>query len=410
MISVQEAHRMIKKSIPDPEVETVPSTRVIGRVLAEEVRATFPQPRFDNSTMDGFAVRHEDTDKASKKKPATLKSKGVISVDSFPGICVEPGECVQVMTGIPIPPGADAVVMVEDTSGFKSDGTVQIFKPVGTGENVRFQGEEIQSGEPVFLAGNRIGPSEIGILTTFGYLNIKVYRQPRMTIFATGDELKDIGEPLRDGEIFNSNLPVLKDLADRVGAIVILKERIRDKPSSLKRFLKTAIESSDIVVSTGGISMGRYDYVREILLDLGVIERFWRVAQKPGKPLFFGSLGKKLFFGLPGNPVSAFICFMEYIWPTCERWMGLHPKSKFKVLLEEPFPRDPRKHRFLFGHVWIKNGDLRCVPTSRQGSHMLSSAVGANSILETDPGVEPLHEGETVVASILPWESIRSEP
>lgn len=406
MISVSEAHQIIRDSIPEPEVETVSYTEAVRRVLAEEIRATFPQPRFDNSAMDGFAIRWKDTRGASRNDSVNLRLKGEISAGSVPGISLEKSECARVMTGAPIPKGADAVVMVEHTSGFDSKGEVQFYRPAKAGENIRFKSEEIEKGEVVVPAGGRIGTSEMGTLVTFGYPEVKVYLNPRVTVFVTGDELRSVGQPLKPGEIYNSNLPLMKDLAQKVGAGLVLQEGIRDNPSQLRQFLERAQTSSNIIVSSGGVSMGRYDFVRSVLTDMGFREGFWGVAQKPGKPLLFGTLGKSLVFGLPGNPVSAFICFIEYVWPTCERWMGLEPSPKLEATLAEPFPRDSQKHRFLFGRLWIEEGMVKCAPTKKLGSHMLTSAVGANGILESEPGDDPLKEGERITVSLLPWEAI----
>jgi len=408
MISVSEAHKIIKKFIPESEIESIELKEASNRILAEDIHASFPQPRFDNSAMDGFAVRAEDTVEASSDFSISLQLKGVISAGISADVPLEAGECYQIMTGAPVPPGANAVVIVENTSGFQSRGKVQIFKAVKIGENIRFEGEEIQYEESVLLSGTKISTAEICNLVTFGYSQVKVYRQPKMTVFVTGDELKKIGEPIKKSEIYDSNLPVLKDLAERAGTVVIGDDIVKDSPQQLRQFLKKALFSSDIVVSSGGISMGRYDYVRDVLMDLNVTEHFWGVAQKPGKPFFFGTMDNTMVFGLPGNPVSAYICFMEYVWPTCEQWMGLEPKSKIQAQLIKPFPRDPEKHRFLFGQVWVENGQLKCTPTSKKGSHMTTASVGANGILESYPENNPLPIGETIVVSLLPWKTLKS--
>ncbi len=335
--------------------------------------------------------------------------KGEISAGTVPAIDVVRGECAQVMTGAPIPPGADAVVRVEDTSGFDSRRDVEFYRPARARENIRFRGEEIEKGETVVPVGRRLGAAETGTLATFGYAEVEAYRKPKVAIFATGDELKSPGEPLRPGEIYDSNLPVMRSLVDRVGAELVVEEEIGDNPAKLKQFFERALSLSDVILSSGGISMGRYDFVRAVLADMGLRERFWGVSQKPGKPLFFGTMEKILVFGLPGNPVSVFICFMEYVWPTFERCMGLEPQRKLEAVLSEPFPRDPVMHRFLFGNFWTDRGIVKCAPTKKLGSHMLTSAVGANAILESGPGKDHFKEGDRIKVSPLPWESMGNQ-
>lgn len=410
MISVKEAHEIIRSFVPAPQVEVVSHGDAAGRVLAQEIKATFGQPRFDNSAMDGFAVRWKDTRNASGEEPVMLSLKGVISAGTSARIHLQNGECAQVMTGAPLPSGADAVVMVEYSSGFESGVEVQIFRPAVRGEHIRFRGEEVEEGEPVIPAGSRVEAVELGVLATFGYREVKVNRQPELAIIATGKELKNVDEHLSEGEIYNSNLPLLKDLACRAGAEVAFAEAVGDDPEIVRAHLEKVCKESDVVVTSGGVSMGRYDYIRPVLEKIGAAGHFWGVRQKPGKPMYFGTAEKVLIFGLPGNTVSAFICFMEYVWPACEQWMGLESQDKLKATLTTPFPRDPEKHRFLPGNVWVEGESLKCAPTKKLGSHMLTSVAGANSILESPPGEMPLPEGDSIVVSVLPWKSIGSEP
>jgi molybdopterin molybdotransferase len=406
MISVREAHSIIDEHIPEPVVESVSLNCSGERVLAEEMRAPFPQPRFTNSAMDGFAVRSEDTRGATKENPVSLKLIGILSAGDSPTINLEMGECTQIMTGAPLPSGSDAVVMVENTSGFESHGSVEIYKEARKGQHIRYRGEEIKEGDFLISPGVKISSSEIGVLATFGYGEVDVYRRPSIALFVTGDELREPGETLEEGQIYNSNLYLIADLAKKVGAKIVLQKVLKDNPDSLKHCLLDALDSGDIIVSSGGVSAGRYDFVRKVLLEFGIKEHFWKVAQKPGKPLFFGSTENNLVFGIPGNPVSAFICFIEYIWPTCERWMGLKPKTKINAQLEKPFPRDPNKHRFLFGEVWADEGKLVCAPTKKLGSHMLTSTLKANCIIEAGRGSGYLVKGNMVQVNLLPWKFI----
>ena len=409
MIPVAEAHALISGKIPPPKKARVPLKDCAKGVLAQDITATFPQPRFDNSAMDGFAVRRENTSSASKENPVRLRLKGVISAGTTAHHLVGEGECYQVMTGAPIPQGADAVVMVEDTSGFSDDGAVEIFKGAAQNQHIRFRGEEIGKGEVLTASGTRIGTAEVGVMASFGYDEVKIFRRPKIALFATGNELKEPGDELKPGQIFNSNLYVFTDLTERVGGKVVLRRVLEDKRESLQTFLAEALQKADIIVSSGGVSMGRYDYVRDVFLELGVEENFWKVAQKPGKPLFFGTAAENLIFGLPGNPVSSFMCFMEYVWPTCERWMGLEPRPKVEVTLAESYPREKMKNRYIFGEAWLENGKLMGRASTKLGSHMFTSTIGANCLLESEPGEGPLMEGETILANPLPWQPIGLE-
>lgn len=404
--SVKEAQRIIRRCIKTTVFEKIQLTESSGRILANKLSASFPQPRFDNTAMDGFAVRAANTSEAKKDLPVLLNLKGVITAGITPDFEIEDGDCCQIMTGAPMPKGADAVVKVEDSSGFGSTKVVKIFSEAKTGENVRYCGEEIVSKQTLLEPGTRLGSGEIGVAATFGYGQIDVYRQPRISLFATGNELVEPGVELGDGQIYNSNLHVFSDLSDQVGAKVKLRQVLKDDRDSLMIFLQESLDNSNLVVSSGGVSMGKHDYVRDVFLELGVKEHFWRVAQKPGGPFFFGTAGNTLIFGLPGNPVSSFICFMEYVWPACELMSGLKPLEKVTAILDGSFPREPMKHRFIPGKICEEEGRLTASPSEKLGSHMFSSSIGANAILEASPGLSPLNLGSPVMARILPWCSL----
>ena len=407
MISVAEAHKIIDDHITRLARERVSINDTVGRVLAAEIIASFPQPRFDNSAMDGFAVRASDTKGASKKSPIDLKMVGVISAGSPGNVVVSTGQCAQCMTGASIPKGADAIVIVEDSSGYESGPEVQMYTEVQEGQHIRREGEEIHLGDLLINDGTCITTAEIGTMATFGYKDIQVYRKPKLALFATGDELVEPGNDLLPGQIYNSNIYVFEDLARRAGAEVVLKNVIKDDKDSLKTFLADAFDSCDMVISSGGVSMGKFDYVRDVFMELGVKEHFWKVAQKPGRPLFFGSNSTALIFGLPGNPVSAFIGFMEYVWPVLESMTGQSRASTISAVLDESFPLDAVKTRYLFGNTWSEDGQLICTPSKKVGSHMLTSSLEANCIIVADPGNIPLIKGAQIRVRLLPWKSIK---
>ena len=406
MITVEEARNIVAENLKVLDIQQSKLQESAGRVLSEDIPALFPMPRFDNSAMDGFAVRAVDTADAEKDNAVTLKMIGGVSAGDPGDLVLKPGECAQCMTGAPIPQGADAVVMVEDTSGYDSGGTVQIYLEAYPGKHIRRKGEEISEGDILIRKKTRITPAEMGTLATFGYRQVQVYRNPRVALMATGDELVKPGQRLQPGQIYNSNLFVFGDLAKRVGAEITMEEIVADDTQALHAFLSQALAECDVVISSGGVSMGRHDYVREIFVELGVKEHLWQVAQKPGKPLFFGTTADTLIFGLPGNPVSSFIGFMEWVWPALEKMMGVTVSGTIPAILAEPFPREPVKTRFLFGQTWLKDGKLVCRPSVKTGSHMLSSSLDANCIIRCGPGDGLLATGEKVQVRMLPWKPI----
>ena len=407
MISVNDAKSIIQKNIFQLKPEIIDLSESSEKTLAKNVKAKFPSPSFDNSAMDGFAVRSSDTYGATKTNMVSLKNIDVSSAGSPSDLVLKKGECIQCMTGAKIPKGADAIIMVEDTSGFSNDKSVQIMIEAKVGQHIRKMGEEINEGDILIKKGTIISTSEMGVCASSGYGELTVSKKPKVAIFATGNELVEPGKNLKEGEIYNSNLFLFADLVNKAGSKVLMRNVIKDDKSSLRSFLFDALESCDVIISSGGVSMGRYDYVREVFIDLGVKEHFWKVAQKPGKPFFFGTNNKSLIFGLPGNPVSAYIGFMIWVWPVLKELMGSLKDQSVKGILSEPFPLETLKQRYLFGQSWIENGKLRCKASTKIGSHMLSSALEANCILRASKGEGFLKPGDLIDVIMLPWKTIK---
>ncbi|MDB9722809.1 molybdopterin molybdotransferase MoeA [Candidatus Marinimicrobia bacterium] len=407
MISVNDAQSIIQKNIFELKSESVDLSSSSGKILSNNIKAKFPSPSFDNSAMDGFAVRSSDTFGATRTSTVSLKNIDESSAGSPSDLILKKGECIQCMTGAKIPKGADAIIMVEDTSGFSNDKNVQIMIEVKRGQHIRKMGEEINEGDILIEKGTIITTSEIGVCASFGYSELAVSKKPKVAIFATGNELIEPGKDLKDGEIYNSNLFLFADLVKKAGSKILMRNVIKDDKSSLKSFLLEALETCDVIISSGGVSMGRYDYVREVFIDLGVKEHFWKVAQKPGKPFFFGTNNQSLIFGLPGNPVSSYIGFMIWVWPVLKQLMGSLKDDSTKGILSEPFPLEKFKQRYLFGQSWIENGELRCKASTKIGSHMLSSALEANCILSATKGEGFLKPGDFIDVTMLPWKTIK---
>ena len=406
MISVKEAKSIIQEKFFHLESEVVPLEKSNGRILHEDIIAKFSSPRFNNSAMDGFAVRSSDTIGASKQTPIILNNIGISSAGVPSDLVINKGECIQCMTGAKIPSGSDAVIMVEDTDGFSDNDNVQVMIEAQPGKHIRVKGEEINKGDILIPNRTPITASEIGICATFGYGELNVSKKPKIAIFGTGNELVEPGNNLNEGEIYNSNLYVFSDIVGNVGGKILMQDVLKDNKKNLKSFLSEALESCDVVISSGGVSMGRFDYVRDVFIELGVEEHFWKVAQKPGKPLFFGSGNKTLIFGLPGNPVSSYIGFMVWVWPILNEMMGGNTLNPIQGELIESFPVENIKYRYLFGQAWIENGKILCKPSRKIGSHMLTSSLNANCILGAEPSDKKLNPGDLILVNLLPWKTI----
>ncbi|MGC8774322.1 MAG: gephyrin-like molybdotransferase Glp [Chlorobaculum sp.] len=404
MTTVHEAHEIIAATTRLIEATvSVPLLQLRGRVLAKEVRAGFAMPRFTNAAMDGFAVQFDEIAEASDESPVALTVSQELAAGALDVVPLEAGTCCRIMTGAPVPEGADTVVPFEETSGFGSE-TVEFYKAPKHGANIRHAGEEIQPGALLAAAGTRVTSAEIGLFATFGIASALVRRQPRVSIITVGDELRMPGEEIEMLAIYNSNLPQLASCVEAAGAEVVGMRQLRDDRQAIREALASAIAESDVVVTAGGISTGEFDFMHEELEVLGVEQKFWKVAQKPGKPVYFGATASgKLIFALPGNPVSALVCLLEYGLPALARMQGATPAPKFTATLDEPFPADRKRHRFLFGKLRAESGALRCQLSAQTESHMLTALSSANCVVEAPPAAEPLPAGSPVTCSWLPW-------
>ncbi|MBN1278687.1 MAG: molybdopterin molybdotransferase MoeA [Chlorobiaceae bacterium] len=409
MTTVDEARRIIRESVPRLPGRYQSLSCLQGRVLAEDVVAPMSMPRFTNAAMDGFALRHSDIAGADPEAPVTLRVIAEVAAGTVPGEQVRPGTCVQIMTGAPMPDGADTVIPFEQTSGFNT-GEVEIFSVPKKGANIRHAGEEAEQGELLLNRGSVLTPGEIAVLAAFGIAGAVASDQPRIALITVGSELRLPGEPL-DGaaEIYNSNSSMMEALSRAWGIEPILLRHVPDDREALRSELSSALASSDILVTAGGISTGEYDYVQELLREAGVIPCFWTVAQKPGKPLYFGLTGDgRPVFALPGNPVSAITCFIEYVVPALCLMQGRMVPEMVTALLEEPFPSDRKRHRFLPGTVREEGGRLMCGFSRKVESHMITALAGANAIIEAPPSPEPVPAGTPVTCSLLPWQFFSS--
>ncbi len=320
MIEVREALQRVLEGLPLLEGEMVGLPASRGRVLAEQIRSPRDVPPFRNSAMDGFAVRSADIAGAAEDRHVKLRVLETIGAGAVARNRVGDGQAIRIMTGAPVPDGADTVVRVEDTD--PGDDEVAIRVAVPDGSNIRHPGEDVACGDVVFEVGRILRAADIGVLASIGVSVVRVVRRPRVAIIATGDELVELGQPLGPGQIVNSNAYTLAAAVEELGCEAVVTGIVRDRPEDLREAFARGL-GADAMLSTGGVSVGNFDFVRSILSDLGYRESFWKVAQKPGKPLSSGRCGETPVFGLPGNPVSALVCFYVYVVPVLRTMMRL---------------------------------------------------------------------------------------
>ena len=353
----------------------------LGLVLAEDVISDDDIPIYDNSAMDGYAVRAEDVKEADKDHPVRLALLDEdLPAGRIPSVKIDHGYCVSIMTGAPIPADCDAVVMNEDTK--EDGGNILVFKRCLKGENVRYRGEDIKKGDMVLKKGDRIFPADIGVMASLGKSKVLINQPPLVGIISTGDELLKIDKKLEAGRIRDSNSYSLSAQLAEIGIKYIRYGILRDKKEVLKRKISKALSECDILLVSGGVSVGDYDFVKEILIDIGARLVFWKVNQKPGKPLAFLTYRDKFIFGLPGNPVSVMICFEMYVRPLIMRRVG--NKDLFRPVIRARASHGFKKvmGRTNFARVILtkKGSNYFFKSTGMQGSGILTSMVKADGI------------------------------
>ncbi len=407
MITFYEAQRKIEENSPPPKEETISIGAALGFVSAEDVRSPIDLPLYDNSAMDGFVFRSEDTLGATVANPVTLNLKGVIKAGDCGIKPLGEKEAYRIMTGACIAEEGDLVLEKEKAVVKKNK--LVVSGPVSKGRNIRFKAEEIKKHELVLPKGSVINPGTIGFLATMGMMGIKVYKKPSVSLIATGSELTAPGNPLRPGKIYDSNTAMIQAALEEMRIRPVLVRRLNDAPKTIQKVIHFALKESDLVILTGGVSAGDYDYVKDTLRESGVSTIFWKVSQKPGKPLFFGRKENHLVFGLPGNPASVFTCFYEYVYPAIRRFMGYkNPTlSSGKFKLQEALKPDSEKLLFIKSKIGL-NGVRGVLPLKRQKSHMISSLCETDSFVVVPNSDKILEKGEKVLVHSLPfaWEGV----
>lgn len=397
MLPLEEASRRLLARARLTDAEPVPLAEALGRVLVEpRVVAAVDVPPFANSAMDGFALRAADA-------PGSLRVAGEVRAGAGELPTVEPGTAVRIMTGAPIPPGADTVVPLEEA--IESGGTVSIPGPTLIGHHVRAAAHDTKRGEEICIAG-ALTPAKIGVLASIGMGEVEVRRRPVVAILSTGDELVGPGEALGPGQIHDANSAALVAAVIDAGGVPMLLPRLRDEAGPIETALTAAARDADLVVTSGGVSVGQHDYVRAVLERHGSLD-FWRIAVQPGKPLAVGELGGATIIGLPGNPVSALVTFELFVRPVIRAMQGLSGDGRMRVraVPTEKMAKDPARRAFLRVSVWREDGDIHARPAGGQQSSQLRPLAEGNALLVVPEGAdaaEPPRSYEAIVFEPVP--------
>ncbi len=399
MLTVDQAQDLACEGVATLPPRRKSLLKALGCVLADPLVASINSPPFDNSAMDGYAVIAADTAGATANAPRRLRLIEELPAGSVANLMVKSGTATRIMTGAPLPPGADAVVMVEATRS-KAE-WVEVLHAVSPEENVRRTGEDILLGEVALPAGQRLGPGEIGLAASLGFASVRVIPPPRVAIITTGTELIEVGKSLLPGSIYNSNQALLSALVLEEGARVIKQLHVPDEEAALEKALRACV-SADLILTAGGVSVGPYDFVKTTLAQLGEIS-LWKVRMKPGKPVAIGRLFGRPFFGLPGNPVSCLVTFTVLVAPALRKMAGRKDFLPFTVeaKLAREVSHKLGRREFIQAETSFVNGVFVASPRAKRGSAMLSAALGANSLVVLPEDCPGLAKGEKASVILL---------
>lgn len=404
MLSVNEARERILSNFQATATEHIPLVASANRVLGKDIVSDQDFPPFDNSAVDGFAIRAEDT----TASPRTLSVVSDIPAGTSPTVILRPGEAARIMTGAQVPQGADAVVPVEETdfqnhhAGVAAPKAVTPTRQIKSGDNVRLRGTDIRSGEAVLEKGRVLQPQDLGVLAMLGIPTVLVHKKPRVALLSSGDELLDVSAPLEPGKIRDTNSYTLAASIEKAGADVLRLGVARDTREAVRALLDQAANAHvDLILSSAGVSVGAFDFIKEVIESNGKMD-FWRVNMRPGKPLAFGEYKGLPVIGLPGNPVSAFVGFEVFVRPVLERLGGKLDRDRLKVRVRcaEEILSDGRES-YLRANIQMQEGQQVARLTGHQGSGNLLSLVQADALLIIPAGVKCVPAGQEVDAYLL---------
>lgn len=404
MTDFADAMEIIVAHVTTLGARTVSLSNATGEILAEDVTAAHPLPPFASSSMDGFALRSADTVPATAVRPVTLPVTATVLAGTPPHRSLKMGEAFRIMTGAQIPRGADTVVMKERVTELE-DG-ITISGELLPGSNVRRKGEEFRKGATVLRKGTLITPPVVGLLATVGRARIRVYRKARVGLIITGNEVCSPGVSLEAGQIHDANTDALSSALHMLGIVSVTVTKTPDHLAAVRDAIQAALRSSDVVITVGGISVGDRDVVRQAMAACGVQEHFWRIAMKPGKPNFFGTKGKRMVFGLPGNPVSALLSFHVLARPAIMRMSGWNSPAPqlIRARLEEDLTKRPGRMEFVRMRLSVDDRYGYCVrPVPLQESHMLSGVVLADAIYRFPKRASVVRQGKYIRVERIDW-------
>ncbi len=398
-LSAAEARdRMVAEVVPISGREFLPVRSALGRILAADIVAPHDVPAHDNSAMDGYAVRFDSLSGAGETRLNVVGT--AFAGSAFSGL-VGKGQAVRIMTGAVMPAGADTVVVQEVT---RVDGDA-VFVPAGQrqGQNTRRAGEDLARGGVALSAGKRVGPAELGLIASLGIAEVEVRRRLRVAFFSTGDELASIGKPLAPGEVYDSNRYTLHGLLTRLGADIIDMGVVPDQPQVLEATLAEAAQVADAIITTGGVSVGEADFVREILEKLGEV-KFWKLNIKPGRPMAFGKVGKAWLFGLPGNPVAVMVSYTQFALDALLRLSGLDPlpvRPLLTVVASNAIKKQPGRREYVRGEIVAVDSEWQVKTVGNQGSGVLRSMSEANCFVVLPEDCAGVQAGDSVQVQLF---------
>jgi molybdopterin molybdotransferase len=393
-LRVEKAREAILACLsPITESEKVPTKEILGRVLAEDIVPSINVPAHDNSAMDGYAIRFADAEKPLKEIGAALAGK------PFHGQ-LGPGECVRIMTGAVMPPGADTVVIQEVVK--KQGDRITIPPGQKKAQNVRYAGEDLKIGVPVLKPGRLLKPADVGLIASLGLGEVRVRRRLRVAFFATGDELASIGAPLKEGEVYDSNRYTVSGMLARLGVEAIDMGVVRDDPALLEKAFREASQKADAVITTGGVSVGEADFVKQLMAKLGEV-LFWKIAMRPGRPMAFGRIGEAFLFGLPGNPVAVMVTFYQFVRDALLYMSGREdaPIPLLKATAAENLRKVPGRTEYQRGVLFKDLDQWKVRTTGQQGSGVLRSMSEANCFIVLEHERGQVKAGEPVSVQLF---------